>query len=202
VNLLIAKYGLRTATIVGMICAMGLVATGKDASPSEKPASTTIGDDKLVVIDEASQSHSLSHDDFRQLTRQKVKATTHNGVAEYQGVSLVDLLKSVGVKFGDDLKGKRASTVAICDASDGYRVVLALLEIDPATTDRLALIADERDGRPLDAKQGPYRLVIPSDKREIRSIRNLRTIHIVNLKDLPIERSTGKGSANASATSK
>jgi hypothetical protein len=84
------------------------------------------------------------------------------------------------------LRGKRTPTVAIFEATDGYRVVLSLVEIDPSTTDRLAVVADEQDGKPLDARLGPYRLVIPGDKREVRWIRNVRTIRVVNLVDFPL----------------
>jgi hypothetical protein len=96
------------------------------------------------------------------------------------------LRRSVG--FGEKLKGRRAATVAIRDASDGYRIVISLLEIDPATSDKVAIVADRRDGELLSEKEGPYRLIMPGEKREIRSIRNLQSIRVVNLKDFPLDR--------------
>ncbi len=100
---------------------------------------------------------------------------------------LSDALQACGVKLGDDLKGRRAATIAILDATDNYRTVLSLLDIDSKTTERKVVIADRRDGKPLDAKEGPYRLVIPDDKRPIRWIRMLRTIRVANLRDLPLD---------------
>jgi hypothetical protein len=76
--------------------------------------------------------------------------------------------------------------VIVLEAHDGYRVAVALLEVDPATTERLALVADRRDGQPLDEKEGPFRLVIPDDKRPVRWIRMIRTIRVLNLKDAPL----------------
>jgi molybdopterin-dependent oxidoreductase-like protein protein len=180
------------ATMLGAICAVGLARASLAKAPPAKASSEASVADRLVVVDEAGVEHSLARKDFLRLDRQKVKGKTHAGEAEFEGPSLVELLKSVGVKFGEDLKGKRAPTVAVCDAADGYRVVITLLEIDPATTDRVAIVADTRDGKPLDAKQGPYRLVIPSDNREIRWIRNLQEIQVTNLKNALLESLRGK----------
>jgi hypothetical protein len=154
----------------------------------DKPAAAASG--TLAVIDEGGSAHTIAPVDFAQLPQQTVKATSHDKEAEFSGASLVDVLSSCGVEFGEKLKGKRAPTVAILDATDGYRVVISLLEIDPATTDKVAIVANKRDGQPLSAKKGPYRLVLPGEKREIRWIRNLQSIHIVNLKDLPLDKST------------
>jgi hypothetical protein len=109
---------------------------------------------------------------------------------QFEGVSLSDLLQSLGVGFGEQLRGKRAATVAVCEATDGYRIVIGLLEIDPATTDKLVLVANRRDGKPLDEKEGSYRLVIADEKRPIRWLRMLRTIRVLNLNTLPIGESS------------
>jgi hypothetical protein len=51
------------------------------------------------------------------------------------------------------------------EAADGYRVVIALPELDPAFTDKQILLAFLKDGKPLNDKEGPYRIVIPDEKR-------------------------------------
>ena len=43
--------------------------------------------------------------------------------------------------------------------------MIALPEIDPAFTTKPILLALLRDGKPLDEKEGPYRIVIPAEKR-------------------------------------
>ncbi len=163
--------------------------------PKPKPAPVP-GSDVLRIIDEAGSLHKVGRDEFLKLARQQFKAKTHAGESTFAGVSLVDLLKSVGVRFEAGLRGKGAPTVAICEATDGYRIVVSLLEIDPATADRKMMVVDEQDGKPLGARTGFYRLVIPDDKREIRWIRNLQTIRVVNLADFPLQGSpeteTGK----------
>ncbi len=40
------------------------------------------------------------------------------------------------------------------------------------------LVADRKDGKPLDAHEGPFRLVVPGDKRPARSARSIVKIEI------------------------
>ncbi len=146
-------------------------------------------DSSLTIIDEKDVSHVISTIEFGKLTRAKLNV---DGNAEYEGVLLPDLLQSVGVVFGKELKGPRAASVVVLEAADGYRTVLALLEIDSATTDKRVLLADKRNGKTLDAKEGPFRLVIPDEKRPVRWIRMVRTIKIVNLKSVLLEKPSTK----------
>jgi len=60
--------------------------------------------------------------------------------------------------------------------SDGYRVVLALGEVDPSLHPGAALIADAMTGNPLDAHSDPLKLVATEDKRPARSVPNLTNI--------------------------
>ncbi len=145
---------------------------------------------KLTVTDEAGKSHQVTASDIGRLIRRKFEVADHDKKAEFEGVSLVDLLQSVGVVFGKELKGPRASAVVLIEATDGYRVAISLLEIDPATGNRTVLLADRRDGQPLGAKEGPFRLVIPDDKRQVRWIRMIRAMRVVNLKEIPITNET------------
>ena len=153
--------------------------------PARSAASGT-----LTVIDGGGAVHTIAPADFAQLPQQTVKATSHDKESEFSGASLIDLLKSCGVEFGEKLKGKRAPLSPFWTPPTATAIVISLLEIDPATTDKVAIVANRRDGQPLSAKEGPYRLVLPGEKREIRWIRNLQSIHIVNLKDLPLDKST------------
>ncbi|HST09994.1 MAG TPA: hypothetical protein VLL05_06440 [Terriglobales bacterium] len=67
------------------------------------------------------------------------------------------------------------------EASDGYRVVIALPELDPAFDDKEVLLAFVRNGKALDDKEGPYRLVIPSEKRMARWVRQVTSLKIVDV---------------------
>jgi len=65
------------------------------------------------------------------------------------------------------------------DAADGYKVVIALPELDPEFTDRVILLADKANGHPLDTKDGPFRIVVPGEKRMARWVRQVTTLKVV-----------------------
>ncbi len=104
----------------------------------------------------------------------------------YEGPDLLDVLKQAGVAFGEQLRGRRTPTVALCEAADKYRVAMALAEIDPAVTDKVVVVGLRCNGQALNAEVGPIRLLIPQEKRKLRWIRMLRTIRVLNLIDVPL----------------
>jgi hypothetical protein len=65
------------------------------------------------------------------------------------------------------------------EAADGYRAVFALLELDPAFTDAVVLVADRRDGLPLAAGEGPVRLVVAHEKPQARWARQVRALRVL-----------------------
>ena len=111
-----------------------------------------------------------------------VKVRIHNPHTNtdetYSGVPLIDLLSSLGAPHGKDLHGKALSEYIVATGSDGYKAVLVLAEIDPEFHPGQILIADAMDGKPLDTKTGPFRLVVTEDKRPARSVHNLVSIEV------------------------
>ncbi len=79
-------------------------------------------------------------------------------------------MKLAGVKLGEQLRGKELALFLVVGATDGYRAVFALPELDHAFTDRIILLADRRDGKPLFEKEGPLPIVVPDEKREVRQV--------------------------------
>jgi hypothetical protein len=116
---------------------------------------------------------------FREFARQTVMATDEHGItASYGGVALRDVLTKAGVPAGQAIRGPVMLDVVVVGASDGYRVVFALPELDPAFTDRVVIIADTRDGAPLPAREGPYQLIVPGDKRPARWVRQVTGLDV------------------------
>ena len=64
------------------------------------------------------------------------------------------------------------------EAEDGYRVALGIAEVDPSTTDKIVLLAEHKNGASLPEKEGPFRLVIPNEKRPVRWIRVVKRISV------------------------
>jgi hypothetical protein len=102
--------------------------------------------------------------------------------AKFEGVPLATILTVAGVQLGDSLRGARLTEVLLATAADGYKVAFALAEIDPAFAVREIILADKRDGKPLDAKEGPLRIVAPGDKRPARWIRQVTELKVVAVK--------------------
>ena len=94
-----------------------------------------------------------------------VSVRDHDVVAQFEGVPLAAALSMAGVQLGDKLRGPRVTEALLVEATDGYKVVFALAEVDPAFAAREILLADKRDGKPLEAKEGPLRIVALGDKR-------------------------------------
>jgi len=96
----------------------------------------------------------------------------------YAGVPRIDLLRQAGVTLGAELRGKNLTKYVVVKATDGYEVVFALPEIDPDFTTRTVLLADRVDGKPLSAGTGPYRIVVPGEKKPTRWVRAVNAIEV------------------------
>lgn len=118
---------------------------------------------------------------FNGLPRQAVDVTEEDGTkAHFEGVALGDVLAAHGVQLGRALRGPALAHYAIVKAADGYRAVYALPELDPTFNDRVILLADRRNGAPLDAKAGPFRIVVPGEKHQARWVRQVTEIDVEN----------------------
>ena len=80
------------------------------------------------------------------------------------------------------MRGPRLTEALLVEAADNYKVVFALAEFDPDFTSREIVLADKRDGKPLDAKEGPWRVIVPGDKRPARWIRQVTSFKIIAVK--------------------
>jgi DMSO/TMAO reductase YedYZ molybdopterin-dependent catalytic subunit len=106
---------------------------------------------------------------------------SHYGeMQHYEGVRLSDLLAKAGVALGDKLRGRGMTVYVLAQASDGYAVVYSVAELDPAMTDNRTIVADRMNGKPLDPKEGPLKIVVPGDKRPARWIRMLTALQVEN----------------------
>jgi DMSO/TMAO reductase YedYZ molybdopterin-dependent catalytic subunit len=133
----------------------------------------------LNIAGEVPHPQKFTADELAGLPRQTVRAKDHSGVeSDFEGVSLHDVLKRSGVAFGVDLRGPELANYLVVEAADGYRAVFALPELDPASSDRIILLADRRDGKPLDAREGPLRIVVPGEKRHSRWVRQVVTLRV------------------------
>ncbi len=143
------------------------------------PSSVPVEETGLSISGEVAQPLQLTHADWAKLPRHTERAKDHDGVeASFTGVALVDILRLAGVTLGEQLRGKALTTYLLVKAADGYQVVFALPELDPGFTDRVIFLADRRDGQPLSTTEGPFRIIVPGEKRHARWVRQVTTLTI------------------------
>ena len=134
-----------------------------------------------VYVDEK-LAGTVSQADLAGMPHHSVTVKEPKGDLAYEGVLLHDVLAKFGVPFGKDLRGKALSTYVLATAKDGYQVVYALGDLDPAINDLEIVIADKSNGQPLGETQGPFRLIVPHDKKPARSLRMVERIDVVQLR--------------------
>jgi hypothetical protein len=134
----------------------------------------------LQVTNEAGKRKTISVKDLAGLPRRSVSVKDHAGEAvTYSGVELGEILRSAEVKLGKHMKGTDLANCVLIQASDGYRVVFSIAEVEPSITGTVAIVADQKNGKPLDAGEGPVRLVVPSDRRFSRWVRQVIRITVI-----------------------
>lgn len=127
----------------------------------------------LSVGGEVKRPLKLTAADLSKLPRAKVRTSDHGTEAVFEGVPLGEVLKLAGLEFGETLRGKRLEMYLLVEAADGYKAVFALPELDPAFTDKVVLLADRRDGKPLAGEEGHLRIVVPDERRHARWVRQV-----------------------------
>lgn len=156
---------------MALLALLTLAAHGADV-PTDRVAAVqvTVGG-KVTVVDAAVLS-GLPH--------VEVVAAAHDEPAgTWRGVALADVLQRAGVALDKPLRGRQLATFVRVTASDQYQVVFGLSDLDPTLGHTQVLLVDQRDGKTLE-KDGPYRLLVPGDKRPARWVRNVASIEVVD----------------------
>lgn len=107
----------------------------------------------------------LSENDLSAFKRTSVTVLDDQGAKTvYEGVPIVELLTRAGAPLGPQLRGPQMKLYVAVKGADGYEAVFALPEFDPAFSDRVIMLADRRDGKPMSAREGAFRVVVPGGK--------------------------------------
>jgi DMSO/TMAO reductase YedYZ molybdopterin-dependent catalytic subunit len=140
-----------------------------------KPA---VAADTLKVTGPEGQSLTFGAADLAALPHATVTASIHDKEYTFEGVPLTLLLAKVGTPTGQALRGPEVSKVVLVTAADGYKLALSLVETDPRFRPNRIIVADRMDGQPLNAHDGPFRLVVEGDLDAARLVRNLASIEV------------------------
>jgi hypothetical protein len=163
---------------IGMLwIVLSVVLSAPLALRAQQPAASRVEGSLLLTADPSHAPVVLSLADFHALPH--VTITVHNGhtnaTETYSGVPLATLLTKVNAPLGNALRGDAMTSYLVATGSDGYSVVFSLAEVDPDFHAGQVLVADTRDGKPLE-KNGPFQLIVSDDKRPARWVHNLVSI--------------------------
>jgi DMSO/TMAO reductase YedYZ molybdopterin-dependent catalytic subunit len=148
---------------------------GKDP---ERPA------DSVIIVDVDGSTTKLSVEDLRAMPQVQEKecicvgeVVGFIGIFDYRGVRVVDLLEKV--KAADSLSlYERKSLYLVFKGTDGYQVIASWVELMHTPGGSRVMIATDKDDKPLPAKEGKFRLVLPADKYVGRSVKCLERIEM------------------------
>ncbi|GAB2546916.1 hypothetical protein GCM10027085_42690 [Spirosoma aerophilum] len=133
----------------------------------------------LTVSGEVTKPLTLQAADLKAMAHIEVTGKDRDGKEhQYAGILVVDLLKQAGATVGGELRGENLTKYVIVKAIDGYEVLFALPELDTEFASRSIILADSVDGSPLGAGVGPYRIVVPGEKKPARWIRQVKAIEV------------------------
>jgi hypothetical protein len=137
-------------------------------------------DPAIAVTVENSAAQRFDATALGKLPQHSVHAEAHGNAVNCVGPALIDVLVAAGAPSGEKLRGKNLALYVRISAIDGYRAVFALAELDPGFRDNVAIVTDRCNGAALDAKDGPFRLVVPDEKRPARWVRQVIAIDVLS----------------------
>ncbi len=133
----------------------------------------------LTIFGDVTKATTLQETELKAMPHTEVTAKDQDGKEHrYTGVALVDLLNRAGTSLGGELRGKNLRKFVLVKGADDYEVLFALPELDPEFATQTILLADAVDGAPLVPGAGPYRVVVPEEKRPTRWVRNVKSIEV------------------------
>ena len=135
---------------------------------------------KLIGLDGGAKT--LSADDLRALPQVEVAdSSAETGRLLFRGPTVRSVVSLVGAPEGRALRGQSMTIVVVAEASDGYKVVYALAELDAQFGGRTAIVALTENGKPLAAQFGPLRIAMAGEAHRARWIRQLTTLRLVSV---------------------
>ena len=136
----------------------------------------------LKVEGDVQTALALTAGDLARMPRATLTREEDGQTVKYEGVLVRDILQKAGVPLGREMTGKPMASYLLATARDGYQVVFALPEIDPAFMGAEVLAADRRNGVALYPTQRPIQLIAPQDKMRARSVYSLTKLEVVRLR--------------------
>jgi len=146
-------------------------ATQAQGAPSPPAIQLRLDGKPAYLIDEAA---------LVTMRRVTVRAALPGGpVRSWQGVALEDIVRRTCVASDDALAGRALARFVRVSGADGSQVVFSAAELDDDFGGTAVILADRVDGQPL-TNDGPFRLIVPHDRRGDRSMAQVTTVEVVD----------------------
>ncbi|GAA4020941.1 molybdopterin-binding oxidoreductase [Deinococcus rubellus] len=171
------------ARLLGLLLSSAITTAGAQSPPADM---TRLGAAPSVVVTGAvSQPMTLTLEAVRALPAQTVTlSSTAAGQPvqhSYTGALLSDVLKAAKPTFRPEIKNDALRYALLASGRDGYSALFSWGELDPGFGNRAVLIAYAQDGQPLDAVNGPLRLVVPGDGKAGRYVSTLSRLVLLRV---------------------
>jgi DMSO/TMAO reductase YedYZ molybdopterin-dependent catalytic subunit len=161
--------------IVGAVFFASLLAISAAAQTNE-PA--------LIIRGTVEKPLNLALADLQTMPRTKLTVREKDGAdATFEGVVLVEVINRAKPIFSDKCCSNTINTVVIVSAADKYQAVFSWPELDPKFGPGKILLADQRNGQPLDPGHGPLEIIVPDEKVHARWVRQVKSIEVLPLGD-------------------
>jgi DMSO/TMAO reductase YedYZ molybdopterin-dependent catalytic subunit len=169
--------------LIAMLCPLAIDAGWSQDKTGDQVAANSQVEDFLDLRGDVPNPRRIEAAEFHKMPRVELRLKEpHDPSKEvvYSGTPLVEVLKAGGLLLDADMASVRqivAMTVMV-EGADGYRAAFSLAELNPELTDRVVLLADTKDGQPLSAREGPFRIVAPGEKRPARWVRQVTVLTV------------------------
>ncbi len=185
------------ATLFLLMLTYGTVATAIPPQQSET----------VTLIDSDGTRVTLTEEELRKMPQLSAdqciwvgKTSGYIGIFDYAGTSLTSVLRlAKSTVSAEDYR--QENSYVIFRGTDGYQIIASWTELMDSPDGHRAMIGLERNGEPLPASEGRFRLVLPGDKYVGRSVKWLETIEIRLAEGFaPLSKKSEDSSSEASAS--
>lgn len=135
---------------------------------------TSVSAQTITIDGDVAKPGTITMPIFEGMPSVEVKTKDH----VYKGAYLSTVVISAGLETGK----KSLSKYVLVTAADSYKVVFSFAEIDPDFNEQSIIIATHVDGKPLPQGEGPFRLIVPNDKKQGRWVREVKSITVTSVK--------------------
>lgn len=158
------------------------------ASKTEATVSVSSVSPVIHVSGDIPRSGMLSIAEMESLGAVDIRWEHDGEPRESRGVNIEKVIRHFGWDVGaggkqiapkDRRPGWRC--VVIAKSADGFRAVYSTAELTAENGPTRAFIVWKQDGKPLDPAEGPLRIIVPTDKKGSRAVRQLVELQVMDL---------------------